>query len=118
MIDPISAMNLALSELQTLASAASAPSPAQLLPDAVGGADQTGAAAPSFSHALRAALGRLDDTIVHANTQAKSFAAGDQTIPLSDVMVSLEQANLAIQMATGVRDKVVAAYSNVMNMQV
>ena len=33
-------------------------------------------------------------------------------------MVSLEQANLALQMAAGVRDKVVAAYSNVMNMPV
>ena len=39
-------------------------------------------------------------------------------IPLSDVMVSLEQANLSMQMAANVRDKVVAAYSNVMNMQV
>jgi flagellar hook-basal body complex protein FliE len=33
-------------------------------------------------------------------------------------MVSLEQANLALQLAANVRDKVVAAYTNIMNMQV
>jgi flagellar hook-basal body complex protein FliE len=33
-------------------------------------------------------------------------------------MVSLEQANLALQMASGIRDKVVSAYTNIMNMQV
>ena len=122
MIDPIAAMNAALNDLQSLAGAAAAPPSSQLLPNPVGGADvATGAAtgaAPSFSQALHSALGRLDDTLAHANTQAKAFAAGDQSIPLSDVMVSLEQANLALQMAAGVRDKVVAAYSNVMNMQV
>ena len=118
MIDPITAMNLALGELQSLASAVTAPSAPQLLPDTIGATGAAGAAAPSFSQALHTALGRLDETIAHANSQAKSFSAGDQSIPLSDVMVSLEQANLALQMAAGVRDKVVAAYSNVMNMQV
>ncbi|HYM72356.1 MAG TPA: flagellar hook-basal body complex protein FliE [Stellaceae bacterium] len=118
MIDPIAAMNAALSDLQSLAGAAAAPPSSQLLPNPVGGADVATGATPSFSQALHSALGRLDDTLAHANTQAKAFAAGDQSIPLSDVMVSLEQANLALQMAAGVRDKVVAAYSNVMNMQV
>ena len=33
-------------------------------------------------------------------------------------MVSLEEANLALQGAAAVRDKVVAAYNNVMNMPV
>lgn len=116
MIDPISAMNAALGELQAVASAAVAPPPSQLMPGV--GIDGATAAAPSFSQALHSALGRVDDTIAHANGQAKAFAAGDQSIPLSDVMVSLEQANLALQMAAGVRDKVVAAYTNIMNMQV
>jgi flagellar hook-basal body complex protein FliE len=116
MIDPISAMNLALSELQPLATAVGVAPTTPSMPDL--GSDGGTAAAPSFAHALHAALGRVDDSIVQANTQAKAFAAGDQNIPLSDVMVSLEQASLALQMASGVRDKVVAAYSNIMNMQV
>jgi flagellar hook-basal body complex protein FliE len=116
MIGAIGAMTSVLAELQSLASSAISPSsPDQLVPDAVDGAD---AAKPSFSEALRSALGQVDASIAQADTEAKAFSAGDKDIPLSDVMVSLEQANLALQMASGVRDKVVAAYTNIMNMQV
>jgi flagellar hook-basal body complex protein FliE len=115
MIEAIGAMTSVLAELQSLAGAAVAPSTDQLAPDAVGGAD---AAKPSFSDALRNALGQVDTSIAQADTKATAFAAGDKDIPLSDVMVSLEQANLSLQLASGVRDKVVAAYTNIMNMQV
>jgi flagellar hook-basal body complex protein FliE len=116
MIDPISAMNAAISELQSLATAAGAAPATPSMPGI--GLDGGTAAAPSFAQALHSALGRVDESIAQASVQAKAFAAGDQNIPLSDVMVSLEQASLALQMAAGVRDKVVAAYSNIMNMQV
>jgi flagellar hook-basal body complex protein FliE len=114
MIEAVSAMGAVLSELQSLAGAATAPSDAALVPQASSG----DGAAPSFMQTLRTALDRVDGTIAGANGSAQAFASGDQNIPLSDVMVSLEQANLALQMASGVRDKVVAAYSSVMNMQV
>jgi flagellar hook-basal body complex protein FliE len=115
MIEAIGAISAALSELQSLSSAATAPPADQLIPD-VTSAD--GASAPSFAQALQNAIGSVNDTVAGANATAKAFSAGDQNIPLSDVMVSLEQANLAMQMASGVRDKVVAAYTNIMNMQV
>lgn len=115
MIEAIGAMNAVLAELQSLAGAVSAPAPDQFTPDV---SDASDAAAPTFSQALQSALGRMDDTVAQANTETKAFASGDQQIPLSDVMVSLEQANLALQMASGVRDKVVAAYTTIMNMQV
>ncbi len=112
MIEALSAIAAALGDLQSVASSITAPA----APDtAAGGASTQGA---SFSDALRGALGRLDGTINAADTEAKSFASGNPDIPLSDVMVSLEQANLALQMAANVRDKVVAAYSTVMNMQI
>jgi flagellar hook-basal body complex protein FliE len=115
MIEAVSAMGAVLSELQSLAGAAIAPSGDPVIPD-VGAVD--GASAPSFSQALQGALDRVDGAIANANASAQAFSAGDQNIPLSDVMVSMEQANLALQMASGVRDKVVAAYTSVMNMQV
>ena len=113
MIEAIAAMGAALSEMTSLASAAVAPPAAQLLPDAAATAAPT-----SFSDALKNALNSVDGAISSANATAKGFSSGDKSIPLSDVMVSMEQANLALQMASGVRDKVVAAYSSVMNMQV
>ena len=115
MIEAIGAMTAVLSELQSLASAATAPASNLLAPDAAGDAAPTG---PSFMQTLKNALDQTNDTVAGANATAKAFAAGDQNIPLSDVRVSLEQSNLAMQMASGVRDKVVAAYSSIMNMQV
>jgi len=115
MIEAVAAMSDALSELTSLAGAAAAPSSAQLAREIIA---PDGAAAPSFTDALKSALNSVDHTVADANTNARGFAAGDQSIPLSDVMVSLEQANLALQMASGVRDKVVSAYTNIMNMQV
>ena len=115
MIDAVAAMTAALSDLASMAGAASAPSSASLAADATA---VDGASAPSFMQTLQNALNGVDNTVADANVNSKAFAAGDSSIPLSDVMVSLEQANLAMQMASGVRDKVVAAYSNIMNMQV
>jgi flagellar hook-basal body complex protein FliE len=113
MIEALSAIAQTLSDI---ASAASSTTPSGPPDSVVPGA--SGAGATSFSSTLKGALDRLDGTIASASNAAKAFAAGDHTIPLSDVMVSMEQSNLALQMAANVRDKVVAAYSNVMNMQV
>jgi flagellar hook-basal body complex protein FliE len=115
MIEAIGAMSEILSDLQSLAGAVTAPQADPPVSDAAGAA---GTAGPTFTQALQSALGNVDGSISKANAATQAFAAGDQSIPLSDVMISLEQANLALQMASGVRDKVVAAYSNVMNMQV
>jgi flagellar hook-basal body complex protein FliE len=115
MIEAIAAMSAALSELASMAGAASAPAATSLAADPTA---IDGASAPSFMQTLQNALAGVDGTVASADTNAVAFSAGDKSIPLSDVMVSLEQANLAMQMASGVRDKVVSAYTNVMNMQV
>jgi flagellar hook-basal body complex protein FliE len=115
MIEATAALGAALSELQSLAGAATSSFSSSSVTDITGAADSS---SPSFAQALHSALGSLDSAVATANSNAHGFASGDQSIPLSDVMVSMEQANLAMQMASGVRDKVVAAYSNIMNMQV
>jgi flagellar hook-basal body complex protein FliE len=111
MVEAIAAMQGILSELASLASAAGDTS--------AGNApiETPTAAGTSFGDLFNAALTRLDGAVAGANTKAQSFAAGGSDIPLSDVMISLEQANLGLQMAGTVRDKVAAAYSNIMNMQ-
>jgi flagellar hook-basal body complex protein FliE len=115
MIEAVAAMTSALSDLASIAGAAIAPSSTSLTPDPTA---VDGAGAPSFMQTLQNALNGVDSAVATANGNATAFSAGDKSIPLSDVMVSLEQANLAMQMASGVRDKVVSAYTNVMNMQV
>jgi len=100
-----------LTDLFTLATSASPPTDT---PESAA-ANATGS---SFSDTLKTAIDRVDDTVASANQEATAFASGDKDVSLSDVMVSLEQANLALQMATNVREKIVAAYTNVMNMSV
>lgn len=79
-----------------------------------GGASPTGETA--FSDLLAAAVNRLDNNVAAANSKARTFTSGSDDIPLSDVMLALEQANLGLQLAANVRDKAVAAYSNIMSM--
>jgi flagellar hook-basal body complex protein FliE len=111
MVEAIAAMRAILSELGALAGAASAPDSAAspTAPAASGGT--------SFATLFDAAINRLDGDVADASGKAQAFASGGSDIALSDVMVSLEQANLALQMASNVRDKVTAAYSTVMSMQ-
>ena len=112
MIEPVTAMAGIVSELSSLATAATS---ANLrIPQAPVAA--SGGA--SFADFFNAAVNQLDASVAAANGKVKSFASGDQDIPLSDVMISLEQANLALQLASNVRDKVAAAYTNIMNMPV
>ena len=113
MIPLITAAIGALSALSSIVSLGNASPPA-----APAEPSAAGASGPTFSDALNAALSRVDDAIASATDKAKAFASGSSDVSLSDVMVSLEQANLALQTAANVRDKIVAAYTNVMNMQV
>jgi flagellar hook-basal body complex protein FliE len=104
----LSAMSSVKSLVDTPPAAAADPSQATV----------SGTPAASFSDTLQSAVTRLDEAVATANEKAKAFASGDRNVTLSDVIVSLDQANLALQAAAAVRDKVVSAYSNVMNMPV
>jgi flagellar hook-basal body complex protein FliE len=115
MSDPITEVAAMTSDMRALEGVASAP-PA-MTPDATA-VSGIGASGASFLDTLTTALGRADGAIASATSAAKAFAGGDRDISLSDVMVSLEQANLALQTAATIRDKVTAAYTNIMNMQV
>ena len=80
-------------------------------------ASGTGQAGSSFLDTLKDAVTRVDGQVASSESNAQRFTAGDQNVSLSDVMVSLEQANLAFQTAATVRDKIVNAYQTIMNMQ-
>jgi flagellar hook-basal body complex protein FliE len=111
MVEAIAAMRAILSELGALAGAASAPDTS-----ATSTASAT-SGGTSFAALFDTAINRLDGDVADASGKAQAFASGNSDVALSDVMVSLEQANLALQMASNVRDKVTAAYSSVMTMQ-
>ena len=47
-----------------------------------------------------------------------SFQAGDPNVALNDVMVDMQKADVAFQMGVQVRNRLVGAYKEIMNMQV
>lgn len=71
----------------------------------------------SFAGQLRA-LDRISDTQTAARTQAEKFTLGEPGVALNDVMTDMQKASVSMQMGIQVRNKLVAAYQEVMSMQV
>lgn len=86
-----------------LASGATAPAPAE-------GAD--------FSAMLKASIDQVNGAQQEAGNLAKEFEQGAPDASLHEVMLSLQKANLSFQTMVQVRNKLVSAYQDIMNMQV
>ncbi|EFE95169.1 flagellar hook-basal body complex protein FliE [Serratia odorifera] len=72
----------------------------------------------SFASELKAAIGKISNIQQTARQQAQNFEMGVPGISLNDVMVDLQKSSVSLQMGIQVRNKLVAAYQDVMNMQV
>ncbi|WP_035383664.1 flagellar hook-basal body complex protein FliE [Ferriphaselus sp. R-1] len=79
----------------------------------VGGAGQA-----DFASALKAQLDGVSSRQHVAEDMQKAFVLGDDKVSLSDTMIAMQKANVAFQTTVQVRNKVVAAYNDIMNMQV
>ena len=71
-----------------------------------------------FADALKASLDQVSSAQSKAEQMGQSFAMGDDKVSLSDVMISMQKANISFQGTVQVRNKLVAAYHEIMNMQV
>ena len=98
-----------LSVLRATASQASG-RPAEAAGTAEAGAD--------FAQVLQNSINQVNQTQQQAQDMAANFAAGDGNTNLQDVMISLQKANISFQEMVQVRNKLVSAYQDVMNMQV
>ena len=72
----------------------------------------------SFSDSLKAMLDKVNDQQLNADGLAKKVALGDDSVNLSDVMIERQKASLSLQATVQVRNKLVSAYHEIMNMQV
>ena len=72
----------------------------------------------NFSDALKASLNQVNQTQRTSETLSKNFVLGDDSVSLSDVMVAGQKSNIAFQATVQVRNKLVSAYQDIMNMQV
>lgn len=79
-------------------------------------AGETGAA--DFGQILKGTLDQVNRAQVDAQQLAQDFSSGSGNASLQDVMMSLQKANLSFQQMVQVRNKLVSAYHDIMNMQV
>ncbi|WP_028449300.1 flagellar hook-basal body complex protein FliE [Chitinibacter tainanensis] len=73
---------------------------------------------PDFAAVLKQSIDQVNQVQQDAQAQQVAFQAGDPDANLQDVMVSLQKASLSFQTMVQVRNKLVTAYQEVMNMQV
>lgn len=78
----------------------------------------TAAASGSFASVLQNSIDKVNQTQVQAEQMADKLAAGDTSQNLHEVMIALQTASVSFQEMVQVRNKLVSAYQDVMNMQV
>jgi flagellar hook-basal body complex protein FliE len=72
----------------------------------------------AFSNLLKNAIDTVNTNQQQANELATAMQKGDPNVQISEVMVSLQKANISFQAMVEVRNKLVSAYQEIMNMQV
>jgi flagellar hook-basal body complex protein FliE len=72
----------------------------------------------SFADALKSSLGEVNQIQQKAQDMGDQFAAGNDNISISDVMIATQKASISLQATVQVRNKMVAAYTDIMNMQI
>ena len=74
--------------------------------------------APSFSEMLGQAVNKVNETQQTANQMATAFEMGQSGVDLADVMIASQKASVSFQAMTQVRNKLVQAYQDIMQMPV
>lgn len=71
-----------------------------------------------FGSLLKQSIDKVNETQMTAGELRNRFVAGDPDTDLTQVMVALQKASISFQAMTQVRNKLVNAYQEIMNMQI
>lgn len=71
----------------------------------------------AFAKLLRSGIDRVNETEQRASTLAAEFQRGTPGVDLPKVMLEVEKANVSFQALTEVRNRLISAYQDIMNMQ-
>jgi flagellar hook-basal body complex protein FliE len=108
---PVSPLASALAQMQSMATEAASNS--QQAAGASGAATAGG-----FAAALKASLDKISDDQQQAVGESQAFELGASNVSLNDVMVDMQKANLGFQFGLQVRNKLVSAYTDLMQISV
>lgn len=71
-----------------------------------------------FAGLIKDGIDKVNQTQQEAGKLAEAFVTGDSDADLSEVMVSLQKAGLSFRAMTEVRNRLVNAYQEIMNMPI
>ena len=84
--------------------------------EAAGGS--TGIDKPSFQTSFSSALNAISKSQATAASMQREVQFDNPTVSLEETMIAMQKAQLGFQSAVQVRNKLVQAYTDIMNMQV
>ncbi|VAW84390.1 Flagellar hook-basal body complex protein FliE [hydrothermal vent metagenome] len=102
-------INQVLAQMRTLAAQAEA------APQGVNASSDTQL---KFSEVLKSSLDQVNAVSKEASALSKAFEAGDPDVDITQVMVGLQKASVSFQAMTQVRNKLLTAYQDIMNMPI
>ena len=71
-----------------------------------------------FLQILENALNKVNGSQVEARELSNKFQLNQDNVSLEETMVAMQKANIAFQAAVQVRNRLVSAYHEIMNMQI
>ena len=71
-----------------------------------------------FSTLLKESINSVNESQQEATRLSDAFQGGDPNVKMSEVMIALQKSNVSFQGMMQVRNKLVSAYQEIMNMQV
>lgn len=83
-------------------------------PGGVGGADSS----ISFASVLRSGLERVNEAQQQSGASQRAFERGDPGVDLPQVMIDMQKASITFRGAVEVRNRMISAYQEIMNMPV
>lgn len=109
----VAGIQSALQQMQSLQSQA-AGQVANSKPVAANNAPQ----ATGFADELKTSINRINELQQISAAKTEAFQMGDPRVSLNDVMVDSQKAGIAFEMGVQVRNRLVNAYKEIMNMNV
>ena len=98
-----------LAQMRALSDAAGQASPAE---------PAAGTEGPEFSRLLKDSLDQVNGLQSNARELKTAFEVGDDSVSLPEVMVAVQKASISFEAVTQVRNRLLSAYQEIMNMQV
>jgi flagellar hook-basal body complex protein FliE len=81
-------------------------------------ADGASSGGGDFANMIQQSLAAVNTTQTQAESLSHQYQLGQNDVSLEDAMISMQKANISFQTTIQVRNKLVGAYNDIMNMQI